>query len=43
MNNPKDQETKTLRDIIVNGLTWQNDLSVVLTDLCKRVEEIEKK
>lgn len=33
---------KSLKMILEEGAQWQNDLSVVIIDLCLRIEKLEK-
>jgi len=39
----KKDEIKTLPEILNEGINWQNGLSTIITDLCKRVIALEKK
>jgi hypothetical protein len=35
-------QRKSLKDILEGGSQWQNDLSVIIIDLCMRIEKLEK-
>jgi hypothetical protein len=35
-------ERKTLKDILEGGGQWQKDLSIIIIDLCMRVDKLEK-
>ena len=37
------EKSKTLKDILDSGFDWQSGVSTILVDLCKRVQELEKK
>ena len=36
-------KVKSLKDILDSGFDWQSGISTILVDLCKRVQELEKK
>jgi hypothetical protein len=39
----QEEKSKTLKEIIDSGFDWQSGVCTILVDLCKRVQELEKK
>ena len=37
----KEEHIKSLQEIITEGYNWQNGLSTIIVDLCKRIKELE--
>lgn len=40
---PSEENIKSLTEIITEGYNWQNGLSTIIVDLCKRVKDLEDK
>ena len=37
------EKSKSLKEILDSGFDWQSGVSTIIVDLCKRVQELEKK
>jgi hypothetical protein len=38
----KESDKKSLKNILEEGAQWQNDLSMIIIDLCLKIEKLEK-